>query len=285
MPHATACRSCAATSLESILKWEPPTPLGAAVVAGPGSNEELAFCPSCTLVQRITPPNSSSQHGSVPGAEIAAWPSRQLVSQVIAAQKLRPTSLVVQIGSRDGRLLTDYLAAGIPVLGIEPAVRLAELARLEHGVPTLCRYFDKHLATHLFACGQPADVVHLQGTLPLVAELNAVVAGLPILLKDTGVAVIEVPYVRAMLERGDLWSAHHHELSYFSFTSLERLLKRHLMVIHDVERSADGGSSLRLFVGKRGQTSARVAALLSEECAWGVDRPATYHPRRQSKVA
>jgi hypothetical protein len=94
-----------------------------------------------------------------------------------------------------------------------------------------------------------------------------------------------VPYVRAMLQRGDLWSAHHRELSYFSLTSLERLLTRHGLVIHDVERSTDGGSSLRLFVGKRGQTSTRVTSLLSEECGWGVDRPATYHPRRQARVA
>lgn len=288
MPPATPCRSCAETSLETIQKWEtasPPSPLGAAVVAGPGSSEELAFCPNCTLVQRITPPNASAQHDSVPLAEMAAWPARQLIGQVIATQKLRPTSLVVQIGSRDGRMLTDYQTAGIPVLGIEPAVRLAELARLEHGVPTLCRYFDKHLAAHLLACGQPADVVHLNCTLSLVAELDTVVAGLPILLKDTGVAVIEVPYVRAMLELGDLWSAHHRELSYFSLTSLERLLTRHRLVIHDVERSADGGSALRLFVGKLGQTSARVAALLTEECGWSVDRSATYRPRRQSKVA
>jgi len=288
MPHATPCRSCTATSLESILKWEPTAPSsppGVAVVVGPGSSEELAFCPNCTLVQRITPPNASAQHDSSARAEMAAWPSRQLVSQVIATQKLRPTSLVIQIGSRDGRMLTDYQAAGIPVLGIEPAVRLAELARLEYGVPTLCRYFDKYVAAHLFACGQPADVVHLHCVLPRVSEPDSVVAGLPILLKDTGVAVIEVPYVRAMLERGDFWSAHHRELSYFSLTSLERLLTRHQMVIHDVERSADGGSSLRLFVGKRGQTSARVTALLGEESGWGVDRPATYHPRRQVKVA
>lgn len=254
-------------------------------MAGPGSNEELAFCPNCTLVQRVTPSNASSQHDTIPLTETAAWPARQLISQVIATQKLRPTSLVVQIGSRDGRLLADYQAAGIPVLGIEPAVKLAELARLEQGVPTLCRYFDEHLAVHLLACGQPADVVHLHGTLPLVAELDTFVAGLPILLKDTGVAVIEVPYVRAMLERGDLWSPRHRELSHFSLTSLTHLLTRHRLVIHDVERSTDGGSSMRLFVGKLGQTSARVTALLIEECGWGVDRPATYHPRRQSKVA
>ncbi len=288
MPHATPCRSCTATSLETILKWEPQTPSmppGAAVVAGPGSSEELAFCPDCTLLQRITPPHASAQHNRSPRGEMAAWPGRQLISQVIATQKLRPTSLVVQIGSRDGRMLTDYQAAGIPVLGIEPAVRLAELARLEHGVPTLCRYFDKQLAVHLLGCGQPADVVHLHCTLPLAADPDTVVAGLPILLKDSGVAVIEVPYVRAMIERGDLWSAHHHELSYFSLTSLERLLTRHQLVIHDVERSADGGSSLRLFAGKFGQTSVRVTELLAEENGWGVNRPATYQRRRASKVA
>jgi hypothetical protein len=206
-----------------------------------------------------------------------------LACQVIAYQKLRPTSLVIGIGSRDGRMLTDYQSAGIPVLGIEPAIKQAELARLEHGVPTLCRYFDKYFAAHLAACGQQADVVHLHHVLPLVGNLEDFTAGLPIVLKDTGVAVIEVPYVRTMTECNELAARHHWQLSYFSLHSLVHLLGKHRLVVHDVDRLDDG--SLRLFVGKCGETSARVSTLLAEEKSWGVDRAASYLKPRPAKVA
>ena len=296
MSHDPGCRCCGETLLAPLVKWERPaakTPGGPAAFAADTAfaadsvGSDLVFCPSCALVQRLATAANLAADGRTEHAlpsEAAGWSSRQLVSQVIATQKLRPTSLVMQIGSCEGKLLADYQAAGVPVLGIEPAVRLAELARLEHGVPTLCRHFDKYLAASLTACGEPADVVHLHHVLPLVADLNLVIAGLPIVLKDTGVAVIELAYVKHLIDRGDLWSPHRREQSYFSLTSLERLLSRHGLVIHDVEHLAEGGS-LRLFAGKQGATSSRVAALLVEEQAWGVDRPATYRPRRHAKVA
>lgn len=286
MPHAN-CRSCGETSLNSLLKWERPQ----AALAQPGSpsrltaqsgdGDHLVHCPKCCLVQRVVTdlPSDSTLR------EPVTWPARQLACQVIAYQKLRPTSLVIGIGSRDGRMLTDYQSAGIPVLGIEPAVRQAELARLEHGVPTLCRYFDKYLASHLAGCGQQADVIHLHHVLPLIAALEPFAAGLPIVLKDSGVAVIEVPYVRTMTERNELAARHHWQLSYFSLTSLVHLLGSHRLVVHDVERLTDGAGSLRLFVGKQGQTSARVVTMLADEKSWGVDRTSTYLAQRPAKVA
>ncbi len=284
MPPATTCRLCAETSLSSLLKWDRPL----AAIAQPGSptrigvqsgdGDQLVHCPKCSLVQRIV-----IEPGASVSREPVAWPARQLACQVIAYQKLRPTSLVIGIGSRDGRMLTDYQSAGIPVLGIEPAVRQAERARLEYGVPTLCRSFDKYLAAHLAGCGQQADVVHLHHVLPLISDLDLFTAGLPIVLKDTGVAVIEVPYVRTMSERNELAARHHWQLSYFSLTSIMHLMGNHRLVVHDVERLTDG--SLRLFVGKQGQTSARVATMLADEKSWGVDRVSTYLAPRPAKVA
>ncbi len=292
MFQATHCRSCSESSLELILEWElpavVPAPTNSASAAGANVREQLAFCGKCALVQRVSSEvrDTSSRSAEVRSrSELNCWPIRQLTSQVIASQKLRPTSLVMQVGSREGRLLTEYQRAGIPVLGIEPAVRLAELARLEHGVPTLCRRFDRELAGFLLGCGQQADVVHLSDLLSAVEDPNVPISGLPTVLKDSGVAVMEVPYVRHLIDRGNLWSPHHTDLSYFSLTSLQRLLSRHGLVIHDVERTTDGGTSLRLFVGKRGETSARVADLLTEENGWGVDQLTTYLPQRHAKVA
>ena len=120
--------------------------------------------------------------------------ARQLTSRIMASQKLRPTSLVIEIASNDGYLLRNYLAAGIPVLGIEPAANVADVARREHRVPTLCRSFNGQLAAELAGCSQLADVVHVHNVLACAASHpNDFVAGLRTLLQDTGVAVINAP--------------------------------------------------------------------------------------------
>ena len=231
-----------------------------------------------------------NSHGEALAArpELSAWHARQLAGHVAAAQKLRPTSLVIEIGSRDGWLLKTYQASGVPVLGIEPTVRLAELARLENGIPTLCRHFNQHLAEHLEGCGQQADVVHVHHVLPVLVDVEAFLAGLAIVLRPSGVAVVDVPYVKHLVDRGELTVPPYRMWSYFSLTSLTRTLARYGLVAHDVEQNADAGGSLRLFVGKRGDTSARVTALLAEEADWGVDQPETYvgHlPPHRAKVA
>lgn len=292
MSHAAACRSCGETSLSSIVKWERPTAVKASGAANALPPEmppgELVFCPACSLVQRV-------EHGDrvagVPREQLLSAPAavgarsaRQLASQIIATHKLRPTSLVVQIGSRDGRMLAEYQAADIPVLGIEPAMRLAELARIEHGVPTLCQHFDKRLATELVSVGQAADVVVVHHALTLAAAPNEVCGGVHTLLKSTGVALFEVPSVKHLLDHGAPLSPHHPERMHFSLTSLHSLLSRSGLVVLDVEVVAETGS-LRLYVGKQGTPAPRVATLLAEEKAWGVDRLATYLPQRAAKVA
>ncbi len=287
MPHAICCRSCGNTSLNSLVKWERPTTLqaqpGGPLTLAPKTayGDELVFCPQCTLVQRIINVGSAipSSH------ERASLPVRPLVTQIIASQKLRPTSLVIDIGSREGRLLADYRSAGIPVLGVEPAVRLAEIARRENHIPTLPRWFDAQFASLLAGCNQLADVVHLSHALPYVENLDSVAAGVATLLKPSGVAVIDTPDVKQLLDRRELCSPLNAELSYFSLTSLATLFARQKLVIYDAERLTDNDGTLRLFLGKHGQSSPRVTKLLTEEQHWGVAHASTYFPTRQIKVA
>ncbi len=248
--------------------------------AEPSYPLDLVLCPRCALVQITeTVPAEELWRDYVYFASFSnsmLLRARQLTGQIMASKKLRPTSLVIEIASNDGYLLQNYQAAGIPVLGIEPAVNVAAVAQGENGVPTLCRFFGRDLAVRLEGCGQPADVVHAQQVLAQVADLNGFVAGLRIVLKDTGVAVLEVPYVKDLIDQVEFDTIYHEHLCYFSLTALAHLLARNGLVVHDVERIAIHGGSLRLFVGKQGQSSSRVRALLDEEASWGVEQATFY---------
>lgn len=282
----SVCRSCGEVRLTGVLTLgELPLANRLLTLDQLGSKEpsyplDLVHCPRCSLVQitETVPPEllfrdyiyfSSFSEGMLRHA-------RQLTAQIMASQKLRPTSLVVEIASNDGYLLQNYQAAGIPVLGIEPALNVSRVAQDKNGVPTWCKFFGKKLASELEGCGQQADVVHVHNVLAHVADSNGFVEGLRILLKDTGVAVIEVPYVKDLIDNVEFDTIYHEHLCYYSLTSLNHLFTRHGLVIHDVERIAIHGGSLRLFVGKTGRASGRVQAMLDEEAAWGVDRADFY---------
>jgi SAM-dependent methyltransferase len=177
--------------------------------------------------------------------------------------------MVVEIASNDGYLLQNYVAAGIPVLGIEPARNVAEVAE-KKGVPTLVDFFGSSVADRLAVEGYRADVIHAHNVLAHVPDLNGVVAGMHALLKDDGVAVIESPYVRDMIERTEFDTIYHEHLCYFSVTALDNLMQRHELHLIDVQRLPIHGGSLRVLAGKRGQRRPSVAAMLAEERALGM---------------
>ena len=90
--------------------------------------------------------------------------------------------------------------------------------------------------------------------------------------------------MKQLIDRRAIWSAHNGQRNCFSLTSLAHLVAQHKLVLHDVERTGEG-SAMRVFLGRRGNTSDRVTKLLAEEQAWGVDQLLTYMPPRPAKVA
>jgi SAM-dependent methyltransferase len=175
--------------------------------------------------------------------------------------------------------LQFYKHAAIPVLGIEPATNIARVAEQERGIPTLCEFFSDSLAEQLRAEGHLADVIHANNVLAHVADLNGFVRGVSRLLTKNGVAVIEVPYVKEMIDRCEFDTIYHEHLCYFSLTALDRLFRGHSLLITKVERLDIHGGTLRVFAALNDGSEQRqpsVQSLLDEEEAWGVSEASFY---------
>ncbi|MEK6334536.1 MAG: class I SAM-dependent methyltransferase [Acidobacteriota bacterium] len=281
-----SCRGCGAGGLEMVLSLG-RTPLANSLLTAEQLKEpqdtyplDLVFCPACTLVQitETVPPEKLFREylyfSSFSDTMLAH--ARTLAERVIKARSLNDQSLVIEIASNDGYLLQFYKGSGIDVLGIEPARNIARVAREQRGIPTLSEFFGEDLAAELKTNGQRADVIHAHNVMAHVADLNGFVRGLQALLKDSGVAIIEVPYVKDMIDGSEFDTIYHEHLCYFSLTSLSHLFERHGLRIEEVERLAIHGGSLRVFVSKRTQeqpaASSSVDQMLAEERNWGIGR-------------
>jgi SAM-dependent methyltransferase len=284
-----ACRSCGANELELVLSLG-RTPLANALLTREQLSQpepiyplDLAFCGSCALVQiteTVPPAELFSEYLYFSSfSDTMLRHARSLVTSLIAKRHLGPRSLVIEIASNDGYLLQYYQQAGVPVLGIEPAANIAREAE-KRGVPTIVEFFGQELAGQLRANGQRADVIHAHNVLAHVADLNGFVEGIETLLKDDGVAVIEVPYVKDLIDHCEFDTIYHEHLCYYSLTALDHLFRRHRLFIQDVDRIAIHGGSLRVTVGKTPHPNPPPQGgrelFLAEEAAWGVGRFATY---------
>ncbi|HEX7334863.1 MAG TPA: class I SAM-dependent methyltransferase [Pyrinomonadaceae bacterium] len=278
MPQVS-CRSCGKRELITILSLG-KTPLANALLTREQLGEkepvfdlDLVFCPSCTLVQitETVPPETLFREYFYLSSfsETMLRHSEENVRELIESRKLNSESLVVEIASNDGYLLQYYKRTGIPVLGIEPARNIAHTAE-ERGIPTVCEFFDAELAKKFVAEGKRADVVHGNNVLAHVSDLNGVVNGVQLLLKDTGVAVVEVPYVKDMIDGNEFDTIYHEHLCYFSLTALDHLFRRHDLLIADVKRLDIHGGTLRIYATKQESSvrSAVVEKMLADEAAW-----------------
>ena len=197
------------------------------------------------------------------------------MTRLVRERGLGAGSRVVEIASNDGYLLQHYVAAGVPVLGIEPATNIAEVAR-GRGIDTISEFFGESLAAALAAEGRTADVIHANNVMAHVPDIRGFVAGLRHVLKPGGVAVVEAPYVRDLVERCEFDTIYHEHVFYFSLTALVRLCAAEGLAVTDVERLHIHGGSLRLFITHGGAPSTRVQALLDEEQALGILSPEYY---------
>jgi len=236
----------------------------------------LALCSSCSLVQLVDPGASFQRASAYAPENDRAWQGDDdLAARVIRSQNLTRRNLVTGIGQAVESVLACYRRADIPVLAISLAAAGSAPPVGARGIPVLRSAFGRQCAQRLMDCGQPADVIHVRGELAAVADLADFVAGLKILLNPAGLLSVEVPYVRAALERADATGTCLGHLSHFSLTALERLLRGHGFHVTAAQR-VDTAGALRVLANRSRGAAVAVADMLAEERGWGVDRVATY---------
>jgi hypothetical protein len=185
-------------------------------------------------------------------------------------------SFVVEVASNDGYLLRNFVAAGIPCLGVEPAANVAEVARAA-GVPTETRFFGEAYARDLVARRGHADLIAANNVLAHVPAVNDFVAGLAVLAGPRGVVSIEAPHLVRMVEGVQFDTIYHEHYAYWSLLAMEALLGRHGLRVFDVERLGTHGGSLRVLASAADRgSSATLGAVRAEEAALGLDGDAFY---------
>jgi len=240
---------------------------------------DVFVCANCFLVQlpeHATPETIFSDYAYFSSySDTWVKHAKDYVEQITPLLKIDKNSFVVEIASNDGYLLQHFVSKNIPVLGIEPANNVAEVAR-KKGIPTEASFFGVELAQRLSSDSKTADLIIGNNVLAHVPNLNDFVAGLKILLKPAGSITMEFPHLMNLINEVQLDTIYHEHFSYFSFLTVNKIFAAHGLAIFDVEKLSTHGGSLRIYAqhentGKR-KVSERVSELVSKEIKDGYSR-------------
>lgn len=276
------CRASGSSNLQTIIAFG-ETPLADRLLTANQLDDNelkapltLVFCPESSLAQiRETVKPEILFYAEYPYFSSVS-PSlmkhfRESALHLLENLNLNENSLVIEAASNDGYMLRNFKEADIPVLGIDPAKAPAQAAQ-DAGIPTMCTFFGLDLAQQLRTEGKTADLFLANNVLAHVPDLNGFVAGIRTILKESGTAVVEVPYVVDLVDHVEFDTIYHQHLCYFSVTALDKLFRRHDLYLNDIKRISIHGGSLRLFVQPLENVQDSVNRLLNQEYERKVDR-------------
>jgi SAM-dependent methyltransferase len=240
-------------------------------------------CEQCFLVQlqQYESPENIFSHYAYFSSYSDSWlkHAENYCGKMTDKLGLDARSFVIEVASNDGYLLQYFVRGGVPVLGIEPAANVAEVA-VAKGVPTLVRFFGAQLAKELAAKGQCADLLLGNNVLAQVPDLNDFVEGLKIVLKPDGVLTLEFPHLLKLIEHNEFDTIYHEHFSYFSLLTTMRIMEAHGLRVFDVEELPTHGGSLRVYAcrtaSRAHETQPRVMSLVAQEEQAGLNRVAGY---------
>jgi 2-polyprenyl-3-methyl-5-hydroxy-6-metoxy-1,4-benzoquinol methylase len=284
-----SCRHCGATLRDTFVDLG-VSPLANSFISTENHGQMARFyplhafvCSDCKLVQlqEFEAPEAIFSDYLYFSSYSPSWLAhcKRYAAEAIRRLGLDEHSHVVEIASNDGYLLQYFVRRGIPVLGIEPAENVAEVARAK-GVPTEAVFFGSATASRLREEGRTADLIVANNVLAHVPDINDFVKGVALLLRPGGLATFEFPHLLRLMEFGQFDTIYHEHFSYVSLLAAERIFAAQGLRVVDVEELSTHGGSLRLHVSATGidlpRPTERLLAVRQAETAAGLHELASY---------
>jgi hypothetical protein len=272
------CRHCGA-QLEHVfvdLGFAPPSNayLDVADLAKPEIYYPLRLyvCTDCWLVQTEDYRHADElfdKHYAYFSSVSKTWldHAARYVDMIHSRLNLGRDSFVIEVAANDGYLLKNFVAAGVPCLGIEPTASTATAAE-SRGIPILREFFGEALAKRLAAEGKRADLIIGNNVYAHVPDINDFTAGLTIALKQGGTVTLEFPHLMRLIEHVQFDTVYHEHFSYLSLHTVIRIFINAGLQVFDVEELPTHGGSLRVYgchSNDPREQSRTVGAVLDEE--------------------
>src|SRR5467141_3771095 len=268
------CQVCGHAPLAKVLSLGYMPPVNQMVAIGEVSRQQpwfptdLLYCAKCELVQLglavdpviIFPPEYPYTSGTT---KLLRDNFAELYAEASAMLELKPQDLVIDIGSNDGTLLSNFKSHR--VLGIEPT-EVGKIAN-SRGIPTLMRYFTPAVAAEVKRDHGQARVVTAANCFAHIEDVHSIIEGILDLIGPDGVFISESHYLIGLLDRLQYDTIYHEHLRYYSLTSLANLLNMHGLEVFHARPIPSHGGSIRVYAGRRGArpVNESVAKMLAAE--------------------
>ena len=172
-----------------------------------------------------------------------------LYNHTLSIIKLDKNDLIIDIGSNDGNLLSNF-KSNHRVLGVTPE-KIGKIA-IKKGIPTIINYYDKEISNKILKKYGKAKVITATNVFAHIDNINSILKLIKKNLKNDGVFISESHYLLTLIKTLQYDTIYHEHMRYYSLMSLNYLFKKHDLEIIDVKEISTHGGSIRVFASRKG---------------------------------
>tara|TARA_B100000989_G_scaffold173913_1_gene130405 strand:+ start:5045 stop:6283 length:1239 start_codon:yes stop_codon:yes gene_type:complete len=174
---------------------------------------------------------------------------KDLYVESIKLIKFSKSDLVIDIGSNDGNLLSNFKK--FRVLGITPE-NIGKLA-IKKGIPTILNYFDKKAVSKILKKYGKAKLICATNVFAHIEDTNQLIKNIKSILDKNGVFVSESHYLVSLIKTLQYDTIYHEHLRYYSISSLKYIFNKHGLEIFFCRRIKTHGGSIRVYASYKGK--------------------------------
>ena len=268
----SSCRICGSEDLNEFLNLGSQPPANSLTKKDDPEIQRvplrLLFCNNCKVVQigeSVDPKFLFSKYVWVTGTSKGAHKHSKFFFESINKRNRGFKSTVLEIASNDGTFLKEFQNQGYEVIGVDPAINIAEIAT-SNGIPTIAQFFDEKFALGLKNKNKFFNIIYARNVIPHVKNIHSVISGINILLATDGLGAIEFHDASLILNELHYDSIYHEHIFYFSIKTLSYILSRYGLEVFDLAKSPiSGGSWIIYFAKEKRNKSKFLIKAISEE--------------------
>jgi len=280
------CRICNSSDIHEVLDLGKQAPANSLQDQEDSSENQVPlifkFCQNCHTAQlqdNISPEALFKDYVWVTGTSYVANQYKAVFAENVISKSLLDNPYIIEIASNDGTFLQTFKERGFDIIGIDPALNIAEIA-INDGIPTMIDFFSSSVAKKLDdSLPKRPKIVIARNVIPHVPNIKSVLEGIKHLLADEGTGVIEFHDSALLPQQLQYDYIYHEHVFYFTLTSISNILKLFDLEIFDLFQSPiSGGSHVVLFSNKSNKRapSQKVQTALSYEQTLGLSHLATW---------
>jgi len=253
--HRNTCRGCGSLNLVPILD------LGDVPLAGGFLTEKdiprerkfplkIYYCRDCGLVQVldvIDPSKLFKEYFYVSSVIKSLSEHFQRYSDYLLEKYLnKKDSKILEFGCNDGVLLQYFKdCKNVRAFGVDPSENVTKIAK-DKGLEVYTSYFNKDISRKLKKNIGKVDVVTGSNVFAHVDDIQEIIDAAKIILKNDGVFIVEVHYLKDLIEKNQYDTTYHEHLCYYSVTALHNIFKKSKMKLIDIDHLEMHGGGIRV---------------------------------------